>query len=291
MSAVELVVDCRNTLGEGVTWSPEQRTLFWVDIEKSELWQLDPATGETRTRNMPERACAFALRQNSGLVVAFESGFAFYDLDSGEVERLHEFEPDLPTTRMNDGRCDRQGRFINGGMDESGNGEAISAVYRLDSDRSVHKLISGVACANSICFSPDGRTMYFADTPRGVIRAYDYDTAGGSVSNRRTLCTFDDQPGLPDGSTVDAEGFVWNAQWNGHRVVRYAPNGAVDRVIEVPVMNPTCVAFGGADLETLYVTTARFQMTPEQTAAEPLSGALFAVRPGVGGLPEPKFAG
>ena len=291
MAEAELIVDCKNILGEGPAWHPEQGKLFWVDIQQSELWQLEPMTGETKTWKTPERICSFAFRENDGLVVAFESGFAFYGPDSGEVVRIREIEPELPATRLNDGCCDRQGRFIVGGMDESGNSEPISGVYRLDPDLSVHKLVSGVACANSTCFSPDGRTLYFADTPAAAIWAHDYDPATGTISNKRLFCDFSDQPGVPDGSTVDVEGYLWNAQWNGYRVVRYAPDGSVDRVIELPVMNPTCPVFCGDNLDLLCVTTARYHMTPEQIAAEPNSGGLFAVRPGVKGLPEPKFAG
>jgi L-arabinonolactonase len=133
--------------------------------------------------------------------------------------------------------------------------------------------------------------MYFADTPTGQIWSYDYDADSGAVSNKRVFADFSDQPGIPDGSIVDAEGFLWNAQWNGYRVVRYRPDGTIDRIVDMPVMNPTCVAFGGKDLDILFVTTARYLMTPEQIEAEPLSGGLFAVKVDVQGLNEPKFCG
>ena len=291
MSAVECIVDCQNTLGEEPAWSVDEQKLFWIDIEKSELWRYDPETGDTKVWKTPERVGSFAFREEGGLIVAFESGLAFYYPENGDIEKIQDIEPDLATTRMNDGRCDRQGRFIVGGMDESDNGEAISNVYRVDNDLGVHKIISGVACANSTCFSPDGQVMYFADTPTGEIWAYDYDTNTGAIANKRVFTDFSDQPGIPDGSIVDAEGFLWNAQWNGYRVIRYRPDGSVDRVIDIPVMNPTCVTFGGKDLDVLYVTTARYLMTPEQIEAEPLSGGLFAVKVDVKGLNEPKFCG
>ncbi|MGD0915357.1 MAG: SMP-30/gluconolactonase/LRE family protein [Thermodesulfobacteriota bacterium] len=291
MCEVKCVVDCQNTLGENPTWSIDAQKLYWLDIEKSELWRYDPETGETKVWKTPERAASFAFREKGGLLVAFESCLAFWDPETGETTKLKVMEPDLATTRMNDGRCDRQGRFIVGGMDESGKSERISNVYRVDRDLSVHRIISGVACANSTCFSPDGRVMYFADTPTGEIWAYDYDTNTGDISDRRVFANFSDQPGMPDGSIVDLEGYLWNAQWNGHRVVRYRPDGTVDRVISIPVMNPTCLAFGGKNLDVLYVTTARYLMTPEQIKAEPLSGGLFAVVVDVKGLNEPKFCG
>jgi L-arabinonolactonase len=291
MNEVKCVVECQNTTGECPAWSIEEQRLYWLDIEKSELWRYDPETGETKVWKTPERAASFAFREKGGLLVAFESCLAFWDPETGKMAKIKDFEPDLATTRTNDGRCDRQGRFIVGGIDESGKFEKISNVYRVGKDSSVHKIISGVACANSICFSPDGRVMYFADSPNREIWAYDYDPHTGDLSNQRIFTEFSDQPGMPDGSIVDSEGYLWNAQWSGHRVVRYRPDGTVERVISVPAKNVTCLAFGGKNLDVLYVTTARFLMTPEQIKSEPLSGGLFAVNVNVKGLIEPKFRG
>ena len=290
MKQAELVVDCRNVLGEGVTWNASAQRLQWVDIQSSELWTLDPGSGKVSTHKTAERITCLAPRRVGGFVVAFASGFAFYDPGTGSREDLASFEPDKPTTRLNDGRTDRQGRFIAGGFDEK-DGKFISSVVRLDTDRQVGKLFDGVACANGICFSPDGRMMYFADSPARKIWSFEYDIEPEAVSNPRVLATFDAQPGLPDGSCVDADGCIWNAQWNGGCVVRFTPDGRVDRVVPVPVLNPTCVAFGGAALDTLYITTAQYLMTAEQLAAAPHSGALFACLTGVKGLADPAFAG
>jgi L-arabinonolactonase len=283
MNDVRLVVDCRNVLGEGLTWDAAARCLYWVDIEQSEIWSLDTATGRTFSHKAPERIACLAPRPNGGLLVAFASGFALYDPATQERRDIAAFEQDNPNTRLNDGRTDRQGRLVAGGFDER-EGRPVSTVVRVERDMSVTKLIGGVTCANGICFSADGRTMYFADSPARTIWTYDYDEQTGTLANRRVLNRFEDQPGQPDGSCVDAEGFVWNAQWNGRRVVRFAPDGRVDRIVSVPVLNPTCVTFGGEDLGTLYITTARYLMTSEQLAAEPQSGALFAIRPGVKGV-------
>jgi len=291
MGKVSCVVDCKNQLGEGIIWSPEKHKVYWVDIEASELWQYDPNTDEAKKWKTPERVTCIALREKGGLVAAFESGFYFYDFESGQGEKIMEIEKDLTSTRMNDGRCDRQGRFIVGGVDESEEADSISGVYRLDHDLSVHKLIDGISCANSICFSLDGKIMYFADTWKRVIWAYDYDPEKGGVTGRRVFNDFSDQPGMPDGSVVDSEGYLWNAQWIGHRVVRFNPNGRVDRVVEVPARSPTCVAFGGEALDRLFITTARIPLTPAQLVAEPLSGGLFSVEVGVKGLLEPHFLG
>jgi L-arabinonolactonase len=290
MSPVDLVVDCHNILGEGVTWDAAAQRLCWVDIESSEFWTLDPVTHQTTTHKAPDRITCFAPRRGSGLIAAFANCFSLYDPANGAREDIAAFEPNDPNTRLNDGRTDRQGRFVAGGFDER-EGKFVSSVVRLDPDKRVTKLIDGVACANSICFSPDGRTMYFADSPARTIWAFEYDVKTGSISNRRVLTRFEGQPGQPDGSCVDAEGYIWNAQWNGHRVVRFAPDGRVDRIIPVPALNPTCVAFGGAALDTLYITTASYLMSPAQQADEPRAGALYATRPGVKGLVDAPFEG
>jgi L-arabinonolactonase len=176
-----------------------------------------------------------------------------------------------------------------GGFDSSEKG--LSAAYRLDPDLSLHRLFGGLSSANSTCFSLDGRTMYYADTPQAVIWAFDYDPRTGAPSRRRIFCDFRDQPGVPDGSVVDAEGCLWNAQWNGSRIVRYRPDGSVDRVVEMPCRNPTSLAFGGRELDTLYVTTSRLTLTREEARRQPAAGKLLAVRPRVKGLPETTFRG
>ena len=290
MKQAELVIDCPNILGEGVLWDAAAGRLHWVDIESSELWTLDPTSGCFLTHRAPERLTCLAPRRVGGFVAAFASGFALYDPVTHTREDIAAFEPDRTVTRLNDGRTDRQGRFVAGGFDEK-NGAFVSSVVRLDPDRRVTKLFDEVACANGICFSPDGRTMYFADSPAKKMWSFNYDPDSGAVSNRRELSRFDGQPGLPDGSCVDAAGCIWNAQWNGGRVVRFTPDGRIDQIVPVPVPNPTCVAFGGASLDTLYITTARYLMPPEQVAAAPHSGALFACIPGVKGLADSAFAG
>ncbi len=290
MEQVQLVVDCRNILGESVLWDHDAGRLHWVDIESSELWTLEPKSGRTQVHKAPERIACFAPRRSSGLLVGFASGFALYDPGTGRRQDLVRFEPDNAHTRLNDGKTDRQGRFVAGGFDEV-EGKPVSSVVRLDPDGRLTTLFGGVGCANGICFSPDGSTLYFADTNAATMWSFDYDIASGTVGKRRVIALFKDQPGMPDGSCVDAEGCVWNAQWNGRRVVRYAPDGRIDRVVEMPVLNPTCVAFGGAGLDTLYITTARYRMTADQLSADPASGALFAIKPGVRGLAEAKFAG
>jgi L-arabinonolactonase len=234
--------------------------------------------------------CCFAPRREGGFIVAFAKSVAFFDPDSLVTKSFHTFEPDKQETRLNDGRTDRQGRFIAGGMNE-GSGPDKSTVIRVDPDGTVTTILTGIGCANSTCFTPDGRRMYFADSFLGQIWFYDYDETTGTPSNRRLLTDFKDEPGIPDGSCVDAEGAVWNAEWEGRRVVRVLPSGMIDRVIEIPVLKPTCCAFGGPELDTLYITTSRLQMTQEQLASEPSAGSLFAFKPGPRGVVDAPFAG
>ncbi len=290
MSEPRLVVDAKNKLGEVPVWCPIQQALYWVDIEGKLLQRLTPATGLVRRWTMPERIGSFALRAGGGLVCAFASGFAFFDLETEAVEWIARPEAATPRNRFNDGKCDRAGRFWAGTMDDRLS-EHTGALYRLDPDRSVHRMAEGVGISNSLAWSPDDRLFYFADTMDRAIYAYDYDAATGAIANRRVLADHKDQPGNPDGSTIDAEGFLWNAQWDGWRLVRFAPDGRVDRVVPLPVQKPTSCMFGGPDLATLYVTSAIWDLEGEALARQPWAGGLLALDVGVRGLPEPRFAG
>lgn len=286
----ELVLDCENLHGEGILWNSEDNCVWWTDIYGSTIWSFNPTTKESAQYPMTDRVCCFAPRLSGGLIVAFANRVSFVNLNTGREEPIVAFETDNPDTRTNDGRTDRQGRLIVGGMNE-GSGKANSSVIRIDKDLSVTKIIDGIACANSTCFSADGKTLFFADTPDKEILAYDYDLDTGSLSNKRVHCDFSNEPGLPDGSCVDSEGGVWNAEWEGHRVVRVNPDGDIDQVIELPVWKPTCCAFGGPGLDTLFITTSRLWSDENILAKEPGSGGLFAVKPGVQGVLDMPFSG
>ncbi|HET6411565.1 MAG TPA: SMP-30/gluconolactonase/LRE family protein [Anaeromyxobacter sp.] len=289
MPTAELLLDCRNIHGEGALWDGLSQRLWWTDIHGKKLWSLDPKTGAASSHAMPARVCCFAPRARGGFLFAFAEGFALYDLESGVRRDLAPFEPNLPGTRLNDGRTDRAGRFVAGGMDE-GSCQPVSSVWRVDPDLKAAPLFGGVACANATCFSPDGRTMYFADSPTRKLEAIAYDPATGTTGARRLLGEIEG-PGVPDGACVDAQGFVWVAIWEGYRVERWSPGGRRDLVVDVPVKKPTCCTFGGKDLEVLYVTSSRLGSSEAELLKEPTSGGLFALRPGVRGLPDSPFAG
>lgn len=289
MHKIEMAVDVRHELGESVVWDDRCGELVWVDIHRRALWRYN-ISGRLVGHRMPDRIGAVGLRQGTGYVVGLAKSFGLFDPFTGRYEAIAEVEAELPHTRLNDGRCDRHGNFLCGGINEGGAGKSDSGLYRLSRDGRVEMLMSGIRCANSTCVSPDGQTLYFSDMPTGEIVRFDYDGAG-PLGAARPFHRLSGRQGLPDGSTVDAEGCLWNTHWGGGRIVRYSPVGEILLEIDLPVSNPTCLAFGDADYRTLYITTAFFQLTPEQRLREPLAGAVLKIRTEVEGLPEPHFLG
>jgi L-arabinonolactonase len=286
----EIVVDGKNLLGEGVIWSPTHDEVQWVDIIGKKFWTYRPATGVAGAIELPERLACFAPLGQSRILAGFASGLAYFDLATGARQMIAPIEADQPTTRLNDGKLDRQGRLVFGTMDEAETGATpIGQVWSHSSGSTPRVLFSGVRISNSIAFSPDGLRMYFADTPLRTIFCYDYDGDRGALSNRRVFVQLPSGVGSPDGSTVDSEGCLWNAEWGGGRVVRYTPDGRVDRAIPLPCSQTTCCAFGGPDLSTLFVTSAATGLNEKKRAAEPHAGALFAINVGVSGLADTPF--
>lgn len=290
MPTVHCLLDCKNLHGEGIFWNPQDSCVWWTDIEGRKLWQHHPETGDSQSYDMPDRVCCFAPRQSGGFIVAFAKSIALCENVQGPWKEIFRFEPENPQTRTNDGRTDRQGRFLVGGMNE-GTGEYDSSVVLIDTDHSVKTLIEGVSCANSTCFSPQGQTLYFADSPKKEILSYDYDPVQATATNPRLYSSFLSEPGLPDGSCVGMEGCVWNAEWSGRRVVRISQEGTINQIVDIPALNPTCCTFGGEELDTIFVTTSRQMMSEKDLEVEPLSGGLFAFKPGVKGLVDTPFKG
>jgi sugar lactone lactonase YvrE len=291
MTDIACAVEAHDALGESCLWCPSTGKVWWLDIRKPCLQSYDPATSEHRVVLLNGRDCGCIVRRASGgFVLAMNHGLHHFDPLTGQTEFLLHSEPQQPENRYNDGRCDRRGRLWIGTMDMALR-RASGSFYRIDADRSWRRLFDGITVPNSTAFSPDDRTLYFADTPRHVIWAFDLDIDAGDIANRRVFADLSARNGLPDGSCVDAEGFLWNAEFGGHRVVRYAPDGRPDRTIELPVTNPTCCCFGGPALDTLYVTSAAQPANPGRVPASPMEGALLALDVGVRGLPEATFGG
>jgi L-arabinonolactonase len=286
-----LVLDAQNKLGEGVTWCARTGRLYWTDIEGAHLWRYDPHDGSHRAWKMPERLGCFALCEDENtLVLGLSKRLAFFDLATGELVPIVDVEPGLDT-RVNDGRCDRQGRFVFGTMDDTKPRKQIGGFYRLNRDLTLERLpLPAPAISNSIAFSPDGATMYYCDTPTREIRACDYG-ADGHIANDRLFVRLADATGMPDGSTVDADGGLWNAQWGGARVVRYRADGIESMRVNIPTAQPSCVTLGGARLDTLYVTSARDELDADALSRDMHAGGVFAARSDHMGLAEPLFLG
>lgn len=283
-SRVYVAFEGENVLGEGPLWDPATKRLYWFDIKQALLYWGDPNTGASGSWTLPCRASAAVIREAGGLLLASEQGLADFDLDTGAFVVRRPLEA-APGFRSNDGKIDVRGRFWWGTMDDDG-GRRPGVLYRYDPGGTLEEVVDDIHIVNTVSCSPDGRTYYLADSKRGVIWAFDMDERGW-LSNRRVFVETDG----PDGSAVDAQGCLWNAQWGSWRLVRYAPDGSVDRIVEMPVEQPSSCAFGGPEMTTLFVTTAREDLSAEALAKQPAAGSVLAFEAGVRGLELPRFAG
>ena len=287
----ELLIDAHALVGEGPIWDADANLLWWVDIMSSELYAYDPQTGENRAWNVGQHVGTVVQRASGGLMLALRDGFAAFDPDSGKLEMLADPEAHLPGNRFNDGKCDPGGRFWAGTMayeDHSDQG----SVYRMDTDHSVHKMIENIGVSNGIIWSLDAKTMYYTDSLDYAIRAYDYDVGTGGISNERIIIDFPQEMGIADGFTIDEEGMLWVAHFGSSRVRRWNPDtAAVLAEIELPTASITACAFGGPNLDQLYITCAMLGMSDAEKAQQPHAGGLFVAEVGVRGLPSDKFGG
>jgi sugar lactone lactonase YvrE len=289
---VQCILPWQATVGESPVWHSQEQRLYWVDIQKKRIHRFDPSRGDNQTFDLPEIVTCIAPRSAGGLVLTLRKHFAFYDLVTRKLERLGEVECDLPDNRFNDGKCDPQGRFWAGTMNAIDWSAPTGNLFRMDARGGVKLMHAEVICSNGSGWSPDARRMYYTESFRYTVFVYDFESETGTISNRRPFATLDSNSGgFPDGMTVDADGFVWSNIVGLGQIRRYDPEGKLERTIQLPVPRPTDCTFGGADLRTLYVTTARETMTSEQLTEAPLSGSLFAVDCGVRGLPCNSFAG
>jgi len=290
---IEVLVDVKTTLGEGPLWDVDQQRLYWIDSFDGRVFRATADGRELRAWDVPQKIGSMAIRKDGdGAVVSLQRGFHLLDFKTGDVTLVYDPEPDLSSNRLNDGKVDKRGRFIAGSMDTSEEADS-GGLYSLSTDLKVTKLETNIICSNGPCWSPDGRIFYFQDTWSGEIWAYDYDLETGAVSNRRTFAKVDtSKGGAADGSTVDAEGYLWTALVYDGRLVRYAPDGSVDRIIDMPVKKITSVMFGGPNLDILFVTSMARQPLPRFPGDGVLRGSLFAIYDlGIRGLPESRFGG
>ena len=298
MSEVECVVDARCWLGEGPAWHPDESALYFVDAPGKRIHRWSPKTGEHVTFEAPEVPTAVIVRENGGLLAVLASRIDFFDQASGAFTPFLAPEAGIPANRSNDAKCDASGRLWYGTMQNNFAEDMSEApitgssgwLYRIEADGRTQRMDGPFGISNTFAWSPDDRTMYFGDTLANKIYAYDFESVSGTIVNRRDFAKADG-PGFGDGSAMDADGFLWNARWDGGCVIRFAPDGSVDRVVKMPCRRVTSCCFGGDDLSTLYVTSVRYGLSALELAGEPLAGGLFAFDPGVKGLPVGRFAG
>ena len=291
MSEVEHLLPMQNEVGETPIWVPEEQALYWADILNDRVYRYEPAGGDLRTYDVDIPLTALGRRASGGWIAASKTGLYFWDQEANATSFISDPEAGTPDVRFNDGAVDSQGRFLVGSLNEKEFTAPVGSLFALEPGGSVRKLDTGYAVANGIAQSPDGATLYVTDMFHGAIVAYDYDPVAGTVANKRTFVQVPEEDGWPDGLIVDAEGFIWSAHWAGWRITRYDPTGRAEREVRFPVANPTCFAFGGENLDELYVTTAWFMMSEEERQQQPQAGDLFLVRPGVQGRVEPAFGG
>jgi sugar lactone lactonase YvrE len=283
------VLDCKSHLGETPVWDGSEGVLWWIDIYKPTLNRFDPKSGRNHEIVLGQNIHAIAVRRQGGIVGSFQHGIGFVDPADGKVTTM--VDPiGVAPAKFNDGKCDRNGRFWTGSMSNDWV-TPIGCLFRFDADGTVRSMDTGFKLSNGLGWSPDDRTLYFTDFGQSTIFAYDYDATTGAIANRRPLIVVPESEGKPDGMTVDEEGNLWVALWDGWGVAQFDPTGRRIRKVSFPVQRPTSCAFGGEGLDTLYVTSAWMQLSDQERAAQPLAGALFAMETGTRGLSEPKFAG
>lgn len=284
---IECIFDQPSSLGESPLWHIEEQALYWVDIEKPALHRFDPKTKQHRMWPMPTSIACIGLHEKNGLIAAMRYGFAHILLPSGKVEMISSPISDSDGVMFNDGNCDRAGRFWAGTKDTS-EGSSNKSIYRLDHDQ-LFKITDGFAITNGIVWSPDNSIAYICDSLARIIYQYDFSIATGILSNQEIFAQIPEEKGYPDGLAVDSEGGIWNAHWGGGCITRYLPNGNIDHVIHLPVPHPTSCCFGGPNLKTLYITSARLNMSDEEIKQNPLSGCIFATRLDITGVPETSY--
>ena len=288
---MEAVLEYRisSQLGEGPVWNHKTGELLWVDIEGKLLHIYNPATGVNRSLPTPSRAGTVVPSGDDEVLVALEDGIYTMHTQTGQTQLFCSIEADMPWNRFNDGKCDPAGRLWVGSMD-FGVTNPTANLYRVDADGKATKMLDSITISNGIVWSGDQKTMYYIDTPTGVIRAYDFDVTTGEISNGRVAVAVPESLGAPDGMAIDEEDMLWVGMWNGNCVARFNPlTGELISRLEVPAHNVTACAFGGKDLDTLYITTAALDMTEEEAAAFPDAGSLFIAVPGVKGVRSPFF--
>lgn len=288
MGEVEHLVASQCKLGEGPVWHPGEQALYWLDIEQGHLHRYDSISQAHTSTDLGLVVSAMGIRENGAFVMATKEGFALWDPHDAAFQFLGDLDPDqMQSVRFNDGKTDRQGRFWAGKMGPA----ATNSLFRLDPNGDISRMEVDITCSNGLGWSPDNRTFYYTDSAARIIYAYDFNAAEGSIHNRRIFTQVPNAPreGVPDGLSVDADGYLWSARWGGWKIVRYTPQGEIEREVSLPVALVTSCAFGGHDLNELYITSAWTEVASEDRARQPFAGDVFRLKTAVPGLPEAYF--
>ncbi|MBD2677014.1 MULTISPECIES: SMP-30/gluconolactonase/LRE family protein [Nostoc] len=281
------ILDARARLGEGPVWDSTKKLLYWIDIFNHRVHQLDPATGDNRFFDVGDVVGAIATAGTDRLIITLRRHLAFLNTQTGEVTPILEVEANMPNNRINDGKCDPQGRFWFGSMSAIENPDAN--LYRYDADGSLHLMETGLTISNGLGWSPDQKLFYLTDSPKQKIYVYDFNSVTGNITNRRIFVDLTHESFYPDGLTIDSQGNIWSAMWNGWCVIRFNPKGEEILRIKLPVPLITSCTFGGEDLQTLYITTASVGLSQAEIDKSFYSGDLFALQTDVTGLPSDNF--
>lgn len=290
-SGVELVIDSRCSLSEGPTWDSVRSVLLWVSILEGEVHAWDPASGKQRMWRIGQPVGAVSPMDSGGLLLAIQDGIASMNYESGVWELVAPIEKDRLNQRMNDAKCDPRGRFWAGTMSSGDPVPGSGTLYRYVSGEPPVAMVSGVTISNGLGWSPEGTFMYYVDTPRRQITVFPFDLEVGAIGEGRALLDVPENLGYPDGLCVDTEGCIWLALWGPGLIHRYSPSGEHIGTVNVPISATSSCSFGGADLSTLFITTARLSLTPQQLEDTPHAGGVFAVDVGIKGCSVPAFAG
>lgn len=298
MADISICVPCPNILGEGPVWDVTEQRLYWIDGMGHEIWRCAADGSDVRSWKLPVQIGMMALRSSGGAILATGDGFQFFDFESGALQPVIDPEAGRDGVTLNDGKVDSRGRLIVGSLDlpslenKAAKQTPRGTLYRLDTDLSLHRLDTGIGISNGPCWSPDQSTFYFTDSATDTIYAYDWDEVRGEPSAKRIFAELP-QNYIPDGGTVDEEGFIWsclNGAYSGvGELRRYAPDGTLDRIVTMPTPKPTSLIFGGADLDVIFVTSMNL---PTEIPYNSADGNLFSITGlGIRGLPERRFAG
>lgn len=291
MIEIEHIAAVQNEAGESPHWDADEGALYWADIVDPHLFRYCPSTGQLDVHPIDVPVTGFGRRASGGFVMVARDGLHLWEADKQTHTLLVDPEANRPNVRFNDGLADRQGRYWAGTLNEKDLDATDGVLYRLDPDGALHTMETSLRWPNGIGWSPDDQTMYVVDSAAQAIYAYAFDSADGTLVDRRIFAEVPKESGMPDGLTVDSEGGVWLGHWGGWTLTRYDPAGRIEREVRLPVQNVTSCIFGGANLDELYITTAWYLLSATERSKQPLAGDLFRLHPEVKGLPDPKFAG